>query len=696
MQVIDPDDWWFPFGEAGRIEEATISLEPKGIYTEVGMYLTISDAGMFWPSGMDLEIVLDFNLPAGSIIHDSWLWMPDGEIIVKADVYDISNAIETYEDIVDRNRDPSILYKKEISNYQIRIYPLTSGESRKIKISYLCPAEWTNEEVSTWIPTEIFTTSNFPLEHAKIITIDNEKWLNPRLEGASDINFSASVDPVFGAIQVAMLSEVDFNKPIKFVVDAPFDDKNYFISKLESNGENFYQLAYLPPNVSPISTPRNYLFAINYESSNSLTTFNQMQNSLFAEIKEKLGPADRFNIAIGDGGQTAFIAEEWLAATSENFDQYLVPLQAVNSWSTGQLLSNSIDFALDKELSTDIVVLSNSNDVDLWNYDNLADDLIDKIQGKAITFHAIDFQALNFEINDWNWGEQLEYDSGNYQLYKLLCNGTQGRLYSIFQGDLNLWDMLDQAMVGLTRESYSFDLHTKMNQGFTYGRHNIGSLQSAGVDQPFLQIGKYTGDFPMEIEFSAFDNNDFVYEEEWINASNVAEEDTLTREMWMGNQINFLEGALNSNSEIAAIVDMSIGERVLSKYTAFLALDLENGGEPCANCWEVGNTIVISVDDPLESDYVISAAPNPFSEFTTISIDFGSTSIGDLKSISIFDAFGKRVAFVTDGYARNAEGQWQWIWNGANSNGQKLPAGVYYFVLETDQNPITQKLVILK
>ena len=29
LQIVNPDDWWWPFGEAGKIEEATISLEPK-------------------------------------------------------------------------------------------------------------------------------------------------------------------------------------------------------------------------------------------------------------------------------------------------------------------------------------------------------------------------------------------------------------------------------------------------------------------------------------------------------------------------------------------------------------------------------------------------------------------------------------------------------------------------------------------
>lgn len=63
LKVINPDWWWAGSGDDGTIEEAVFTVEPKGIYTEVGMYLTISGKGLGYSNADSLEIVFDFALP---------------------------------------------------------------------------------------------------------------------------------------------------------------------------------------------------------------------------------------------------------------------------------------------------------------------------------------------------------------------------------------------------------------------------------------------------------------------------------------------------------------------------------------------------------------------------------------------------------------------------------------------------------
>ena len=43
LYIRDPQSWRYGIG---TIEEATISIKPKGIFMEVGLYLTISSAGL--------------------------------------------------------------------------------------------------------------------------------------------------------------------------------------------------------------------------------------------------------------------------------------------------------------------------------------------------------------------------------------------------------------------------------------------------------------------------------------------------------------------------------------------------------------------------------------------------------------------------------------------------------------------------
>ncbi len=121
--IINPQVWWGAEDYPGTIEDALITIDPQGAYMEIGLYLTLSDDYHYNSAYDSLEIAIDFNLPKGAIVIDSWLWMLDDTTIVKADLYEIWKATQIYEDIVDRQKDPSILYQKENGNYQIRIYP---------------------------------------------------------------------------------------------------------------------------------------------------------------------------------------------------------------------------------------------------------------------------------------------------------------------------------------------------------------------------------------------------------------------------------------------------------------------------------------------------------------------------------------------------------------------------------------------
>ena len=118
LRVANPDWWggpissepdWQDYQAQGQLDEISIIVEPQGIYTEIGFYATISQGpdASFWTD--EFEIIWQFALPANTIVHDSWLWV--GPDIIRADLIDFWTALETYEDIVDRNQDPSFFYR---------------------------------------------------------------------------------------------------------------------------------------------------------------------------------------------------------------------------------------------------------------------------------------------------------------------------------------------------------------------------------------------------------------------------------------------------------------------------------------------------------------------------------------------------------------------------------------------------------
>jgi len=147
LGVSDPKNWW-KYGR-GQIQESTITLTPKGIYTEVGMYFTFSTKATAYTSPQDtLEVVYKFDLPEGSIVIDSWLWVND--VIVKADIIDRWTARSIYEGIVKRRQDPSILMKNGSNNYELRVFPMAGNQTRKVKITFLLLNKW-NPDGSSYI-----------------------------------------------------------------------------------------------------------------------------------------------------------------------------------------------------------------------------------------------------------------------------------------------------------------------------------------------------------------------------------------------------------------------------------------------------------------------------------------------------------------------------------------------------------------
>lgn len=63
------------------------------------------------------------------------------------------HMIFIYEDIVNRQRDPSILYKLSPTKYQLRIFPLMKQSLRKIKLTYLVPNSLAYQTVAVTVPT---------------------------------------------------------------------------------------------------------------------------------------------------------------------------------------------------------------------------------------------------------------------------------------------------------------------------------------------------------------------------------------------------------------------------------------------------------------------------------------------------------------------------------------------------------------
>ena len=698
LKIVNTN-WWGDIGEEGTIEEAMIAIRPQGAYMEIELFLTMSAQGLGYGGFDELEIVLDFTLPSGAIIHDSWLWLPDGTTIVKADVYDIRSATNIYDEIVDRASDPSILYRKEGGGYQLRVFPLDGEGSRKVKISYLTPAVWSENFVETWLPTQLFSHSLLPLSSAKIITIPDPLWETPTLTGYGNIDFESYNDPIYGAVLGVNIPNEFFNMPMKFTVDAPFDADGVFAGYREEGDDHFYQVAYIPPYVVHQVTPRNIVVLFDHDEDNAHVNKLGLFEHVKDVLRDNLNEQDKFNLLFSNSGGNQFLSDTWISGEAMELNTALSQLSdpIKNFPNLIPLLLDGITFIKNNGGEGDIVLIANSNHESFWNMENLTNQVLTLIGQDDIRINIVNYQDLNFYY-DWWWDEQNDIDYQHRELYENLTFGTSGTFYSIFGGAFNVWESISSAFSDLYRENYFFDFNTELASGFTYHKFNQNYLgQSENPNKPIIQMGKYFGDLPMTLNFMGASDGGLIAETKTLSEGDFFASDTLLRESWTGHYIKHLEGEASNNSDALEVINISKFERVLSKYTAFLALDIENGGEPCLDCWEY-TEILIATDDLSEKEafeIILEATPNPCSDGCRINFEYSGDYNGEVIVAEIFDAFGQLITTIDTRILEDL-GKMEWFWGATDYNGRAVPDGIYFLTIKSQAGVQTLKLMVVK
>ena len=689
LYVQDPHNWW---GGQGTIEEATISIKPKGIYMEYGLYLTFSARNLNFSNSDTLEVQFYFDLPENAIVCDSWLWIDDE--IIKAKILDQWTASQIYEDIVNRRRDPSILFKRGPTNYELRIYPLVGDGQRKIKITYLCPTQWNTLTVQSPLPTNLLRTSYNQVSKLNVLTWLEENWKHPQIVEFLDIEFSSKSDSLFGNFLLADLPSEAIQSSINFSVDAPFKNGIY-VGKFESEDEGTYQMALLPSKALNISTSYKVAVLIDYEASKSTYSKNDVVGNLRSLLHNNLSARDSFNI-IYSGINISRVSEKWLPADSTTIESTFLNLQSgqiADYSSLPALIGNGINFVKDNGNDGSIILISNSDEAGDYNVANdLIDDLMDLMTTK-LPIHVVDFENQNYSYY-W-FGGRTYY--GNEYFYTNLARLTAANYYRLLYNEGTLSGIMSSAFQSLSGFISSFDLHTKLENGFCYGRYSLdANVNSVYLNKPILQVGKYLGSLPFIIEVSGVYNSTPFSQTFTLPENEIFDSDSLNEKAWTGNYIQYLESQTQTNDVVDEIVNYSVGKRVLSIYSAFICLEPSRGGEVCYDCYDESD--VINVEDSVvtQNDSLsLSAYPNPFNGQVNIKINLPASLLAKNVTFRIYNVLGQVVkTYSTEGI--QASRKYQFIWNGTNDYGSTVASGVYIFVVNTPEKNYSVKLLLMK
>jgi len=695
LQIEDPQRPWRD-GQ-GTIEEAIISVRPQGLYMEYGLYLTFSGRGLGFTNADQMEVQFFFDLPEGAIVHDSWLWV--GEDIIRGELLDKWTAGAIYDTIVNRNQDPSILWKRSQTQYELRIFPMAGDESRKVKISYLVPANWGADNVWSELPTNLLRTSKHPVNTLHCLTWLNEPtsghppWENPTLLEFPGIEFEPRSDNEFGNYYRADIPPSATNGPLHFSLNAPYNGGVY-LNKLEGS-ENFYQMALLPSKAFSLTPRKKVAICIDNRIIKTQVNRTELLSTTKNLLKESLSEVDSFNI-FASAPAVYQASPDWVTGSDIDIESIFnnIPTEIPTSYSNiPALLFTAINFIKTHGDDASIMLISSTDGVgDFQTANQLVTNLL-AAMNMTIPIHVVDFMTQNY--NRYSIGGRWYY--GNEYFYTNISRQTGGEFNRMLFTSSSFQSTLSIGLDALNGYINTLDLYTTLENGFCYARQSpiqVGGT-AAYYNRPIVQIGKYSGSFPFKIEAAGFFENQPFNEQFAIPGSDIYQADTLSREIWEGNFIQQLEKQPQTNATIAEILDHSLNERILSLYSAFLCLDPARGGEICYDCKDESGLVGIGNDEISQLDSLkIEASPNPFNSQTRIKVVFNKPVSESDVSFRIFNVLGQVVRSF-DSRDTNDRRTWQFNWNGRSDNGTKVATGQYFFVLTSPGIKRTMKLLLV-
>jgi Ca-activated chloride channel family protein len=698
LTVSDPNSWATP--QQGTIDEAILEIRPAGAYLEYSLELSFSSSNTSYTSVQDtVEAVLKFELPAGAIIHDSWLWV--GPDIVQGLLIERNMATNIYEGIVNRRRDPSILYKNNDSQYELRVFPMAGNESRRVKIKYLLPAKFTSSEMSTNLPIGLIKSSK-TIPDFLVVAHANSTYQNPVIHGSNYLPVLNGPDSLNRYATIIPAATIGTMVDAWFAFQSPLQNGIFTAYYPQTQQSGYYQVVVDPSTLSPDSTtPKKLVYIIHHEPNISNIGYPELLYWSKVFLNQHLSPNDSFNLVFTSNTNTLY-KNFWVQATPANIDSAFLAVTNQSVYLQAATFGQKITIANNFIQTTGGVgrmfLATNHNNT----YSNQQVAAYLQNVNSTYTFmapldvinyfdarsgHDAYSKALLTQLADMFNGEYIGMD------LKLIINSNWSYYYQCTETLTDLFDKYFASANG--NQLYYYDIYPTLANGLTYSRYSLDDYNVTG--QAKVQVGKYWGNMPFDITINAYTDSGFVTKQ-W-NAVQPYDTDTFSRKIWGGVYIATIEDNSSSASLYQTAVDTSKAYRVLSRTTAFLCLEPSDTISVCEGCQsfedENGDWVLIGVNEQISSvanEIIVSAHPNPFDDNLTVTIEVPEQFQGADISLSIVDLLGRVVATGTIN-THTGESTYTFNWNGNSLDNNAAPAGIYILNAQVGSQTHTLKIV---
>jgi Ca-activated chloride channel family protein len=680
LWIVNPNASWN--WQTGRIVQATVSVQPKGLYMQYGLYMTFSAAGTWFDDNTQLEAVLDFTLPEGAIVYDSWLWV--GDDIIQGRHIDRWSASNIYEGIVNRRRDPSLLVKQTATSYELRVYPMKKYETRKVKITYMVPAELVNGKIKAGLPADLLMASDTDPD-LYVIAWENSEFTQPVINN-TDILFEPLYDEEFGSYQKARVPAAKLSeKPVFSMTSQALN--NCFVGVYEGATDKYYQLSIVPGDYIELNEKSRMVVLIDHESANSTYSKAQILAELREQMANQFSAADEFNL-IWSGLRTEKAFDEWKPVTADNLDLAFEKAAAASLYSNlPGVLAESMAFIKNNGDNGSVMLTATSdNFANYLEANELIKDL-KTIKDPLYPIHVADLQNKNVNYN--YVGSQYYY--GQEYLYINLSK-LSGGYYQTIRTQSQFPTLMNEVTGSLHGMITAFDLYSAPADGFCYGRFSDNTRQGFPVNQTVTQVGKYFGEPPFLVYLTGIYRSQPFSKMVTIGEEQIVEGDSVLAKMWNGRFIQELEAGAQTTSISQQILYESLNNRVLSYYSAFLCLEPSDTTPVCTSCKDESGLTGFGDLQQIDSSGIVKLYPNPFRDRINLDIDLSGMTEVDEIVVRIFSQTGQLV------YEKNEPalaGQVMKLeWDGKSQQGKTVSAGHYFMMIKA--GPATWSKQIIK
>ncbi len=686
MGIANPDRTWDSVPV--EVHESIFEVHPKGNFSEIELFISFSSTDSnYFSQDQLLEMFAYFELSDQVTVSDLWLW--NGDQILIAHIIDRWTANRVYEGIVNRQQDPAILYKNSPTSYELRVYPFTRSQIRKIKISFLVPNNQLKSQTSIPLPTKFHQLAQSTVEDPIVRYFTEKESPELQFSESQEATFTSGTDTLGRTYWETQIDAESSISALSLNVEKDTSSSIYASNYEDSTGK-YYSFSFIPKQVLGVTAAKNVVIMLDYAGANTSILKQNLLDKIKVNLKQNFEDSDYFNFLYSSVSDQV-LSQDWIQATDEKIDSVFSEINTDNILSVSNLddiLVGGIDFVNEKENGELMLVSSSDTYIDFQDANTFSESILEYAEGNLPKITILDIQDEDLQ---YRYRNGISY-IGNEYLYRIFARESGGELFNMqdyWDVDFRFTPAFQNLQIGIT----NYTVYPTFANGFTYANFMNENSGKLPINSTYVQTGQYFGNLPLTIQFTGSIRDTVFNEQIVINESTAV--DSRLKRYWIGRNIDKLEKSAPSNEEIATIIDYTIENTLMSRYTSFLAIlpqdtvliDEEQDDNP-------GTT---SIEDENPNTFEITslkAYPNPFNPNVNIEVRLSQPWDASSSRIVVYNLLGQVVATLNTAQY-NGMKSFTVTWDISLDNAN-IATGVYLVSVQTPEANKKIKVTYLK